>query len=218
MKIVKCTECGNPVRVLPKEERSGRGKFCSRNCYYIYKHKNRKITKKNCDFCGKSNVVSNWKIYTGKKFWFCDIKCYWLHYKLHPELYPNPRKMRQKLESHPIFTKELLEKEYLENGLKMDEIAQKYNSGYTRINYWITKYGIPKKTPFDYLPKTSLSAINKMVIRKRGNQCEICGWDKTRCDVHHKIAQKDSGTHSEENLIVVCPNCHRMISENKLKI
>lgn len=48
------------------------------------------------------------------------------------------------------------------------------------------------------------------VIRERGNKCEKCGWDKARCDVHHRVAKADGGLNTIENGIVLCPNCHRL--------
>lgn len=46
-------------------------------------------------------------------------------------------------------------------------------------------------------------------IRKFGNKCQKCGWDKARCDVHHKIEKSKGGLHTLENAEVLCPNCHR---------
>ena len=46
-------------------------------------------------------------------------------------------------------------------------------------------------------------------IRKYGNKCQVCGWDKARCDVHHKHQKANGGLHTLENAIVICPNCHR---------
>jgi hypothetical protein len=53
----------------------------------------------------------------------------------------------------------------------------------------------------------------KAVIRKYGNKCQICNWDKAKCDAHHKIAKAKGGLHTIENGIVLCPNCHRLQHE-----
>jgi len=50
--------------------------------------------------------------------------------------------------------------------------------------------------------------------------CERCGFDIT-IDVHHIVLQSTGGTNEEDNLISLCPNCHRMahmglISDNEL--
>lgn len=40
-------------------------------------------------------------------------------------------------------------------------------------------------------------------------KCERCGWDKAYCDRHRKDPKKG---YTRENVIVLCPNCHRLQS------
>lgn len=42
--------------------------------------------------------------------------------------------------------------------------------------------------------------------------CESCGWDKARCDLHRHDPKLG---YSVENCMVLCPNCHRMVTEAK---
>jgi hypothetical protein len=56
----------------------------------------------------------------------------------------------------------------------------------------------------------------KAAIRKYGNKCQLCGWNKGRCDVHHRILKSQGGLHLLENAIVVCPNCHRVEHEKRV--
>jgi DNA-directed RNA polymerase subunit RPC12/RpoP len=66
------------------------------------------------------------------------------------------------------------------------------------------------KTLFDLSTRT----IGKII--KRGNvKCMMCNWDKTSLDIHHIIPKKDKGTNEDDNLICLCPNCHRMAHERK---
>jgi hypothetical protein len=44
--------------------------------------------------------------------------------------------------------------------------------------------------------------------------CEICNWNKTTRDLHHILEISKGGKNELENLICVCPNCHRMIHNN----
>lgn len=53
----------------------------------------------------------------------------------------------------------------------------------------------------------------KAVIRHYGNQCERCGWNEARCDAHHRQLKSKGGSHTVENGIVLCPNCHRVEHE-----
>jgi len=50
----------------------------------------------------------------------------------------------------------------------------------------------------------------KACIKYYGNKCKRCGWDKARCDVHHKQLKSEGGEHTIENGMVLCPNCHRI--------
>ena len=56
----------------------------------------------------------------------------------------------------------------------------------------------------------------KAAIRHYGNLCERCGWNKTRCDVHHRAPKAKGGLHTIDNAVVLCPNCHRLEHEGPL--
>jgi len=45
-----------------------------------------------------------------------------------------------------------------------------------------------------------------------GKECTICGWGKATCDLHH--IRKGN---TLRDIIVLCPNCHRMAEEGKIK-
>lgn len=57
----------------------------------------------------------------------------------------------------------------------------------------------------------SLQSIYKILNRK---SCEICKWSETICDLHHIIEVSEGGKNELQNMIVVCPNHHRMIHKN----
>jgi hypothetical protein len=40
--------------------------------------------------------------------------------------------------------------------------------------------------------------------------CSICGWDKAHCDMHRIINGKDGGKYEKGNIVILCPNCHRI--------
>lgn len=49
----------------------------------------------------------------------------------------------------------------------------------------------------------------------QNKKCEACGWDKAPCDRHRKNARAG---YYRENVMVLCPNCHRLESMGLLKI
>ena len=54
----------------------------------------------------------------------------------------------------------------------------------------------------------SSRTIGKML--KRANRgCELCDWRVASCDIHHIVERKDGGSNDLNNLIILCPNCHR---------
>jgi hypothetical protein len=56
---------------------------------------------------------------------------------------------------------------------------------------------------------------SKAVIRVNGSACQICGWNKAKCDVHHRIPRFAGGQNTLGNGIVLCPNCHRETHEKE---
>lgn len=70
---------------------------------------------------------------------------------------------------------------------------------------------------------TSITDLSKRTISKilkRANkECTLCGWNESTCDIHHIIPKSQGGTNEHNNLIIVCPNCHRIIhTTNKYTI
>ena len=60
-------------------------------------------------------------------------------------------------------------------------------------------------------------AWSKAVIKHYGNRCELCGWDKARCDAHHRHHKARGGINTIANGIVLCPNCHRIRHEQEAR-
>lgn len=53
------------------------------------------------------------------------------------------------------------------------------------------------------------------ILKRSEIGCAICGWNESTCDIHHIIQRKDGGSDKNDNLIIVCPNHHRIIHTNK---
>ncbi len=65
----------------------------------------------------------------------------------------------------------------------------------------------------DWSDYTRVRYIKKHLIEKRGNKCEKCGLDLWQdknipLEVHHKDG--DRTNNSEDNLILLCCNCHAL--------
>lgn len=71
-------------------------------------------------------------------------------------------------------------------------------------------------------PPAPESLRSDLYFERAGGQCEWCGEDIDSHDTHHIKPRAEGGPNEPENLIVLCPNCHRkadngMISRSKLR-
>ena len=58
----------------------------------------------------------------------------------------------------------------------------------------------------------SSKLFRKIFIEKKGNKCALCEYSvKEVLNIHHIIERKNGGSNEENNLIVLCPNCHAEI-------
>lgn len=98
---------------------------------------------------------------------------------------------------------------------------QKVKISKTMKKVWEAR-NVEKPEQIKMRPKKSILDLSKRTISKilkRANQgCMICGWNESTCDIHHIIPKKHGGTDENENLIVICPNCHRKVHTHKLEL
>lgn len=208
----RCLQCGKIITGRIRKYDKSRGKYCSRECFY--KSQRAKMETLKCDNCGKTFQREMWKVKAmPTKKHFCSRKCYLDYRKKGTGVYHRENATTWVA---PELKGELLKKEY-ESGLRIREIATKYKVSYTIVNARMKKAGI-KTDNQRYFTQNSYSAVRDKIKRERGDKCEICGWDKGSCDIHHRRQRVNGGNDDESNLIIVCPNCHRLIHENKLKV
>ena len=59
--------------------------------------------------------------------------------------------------------------------------------------------------------------VREYVIYRDHHTCQICGKKHIVLEVHH-IIPRPYGSNSPENLITLCPDCHRKVHEGKIKL
>ncbi len=42
--------------------------------------------------------------------------------------------------------------------------------------------------------------------------CARCGWNESLCDKHRFVPGSEGGTYREDNVVPLCPNCHRLVT------
>ena len=72
------------------------------------------------------------------------------------------------------------------------------------------------------LMELSKRTISKILKRAdKGCSVPTCNWKEGACDTHHIIPRKKgkkNGTNKDSNIVILCPNHHRLAGENKLSI
>ena len=58
--------------------------------------------------------------------------------------------------------------------------------------------------------------IRRKVLIEAGHRCAIPHCSHTDVDLHHIIPWEQCKAHSPENLIALCPNCHRLAEQGKI--
>ena len=134
--------------------------------------------------------------------------------------HPDLQKGYHKLEKlpHPVVDdfirencKKLIDKEIVK------ELKDKKIKGVTEwtVKYRRRKLGI-KKYLYGEVQKHK-AWIRMQAIKKYGNKCELCGY-RLVIDSHHILPKNKGGAHDVSNLMVLCPNCHALISRGYLLI
>lgn len=57
--------------------------------------------------------------------------------------------------------------------------------------------------------RTDRKGLREELEKEFNGSCQVCRW-KGPCDLHRKIPGKDGGKYTKENVMFICPNCHRL--------
>jgi len=86
--------------------------------------------------------------------------------------------------------------------------------GITGVTVWNVKYRRRKLGVKKYLYgeiQKHKAWVRAQAIKKYGNSCELCGYNMA-VDTHHIVPKHNGGPHEINNLMVICPNCHALIT------
>lgn len=92
--------------------------------------------------------------------------------------------------------------------------------GYRNITTWNVRYRRRKIGIKKYAygkDKKYKEWVRLRAVEQFGDSCELCGFNQV-VDVHHLKPRSEGGGSELSNLMVVCPNCHAMITRGKLYI
>lgn len=187
-----CQRCGNLFSVSP---RSAKQRFCSRGCF-------RNKVKMECQFCGASFEVNQWRAKNGKGK-FCSFRC---------RCSSSENRISVQCENCgiPFFKKE---------------------SQFSRTSSGLHFCCHPCSFSFHRDSKHPMFAGGlsygfewkeiRVRIRARDKVCQVCGktpkQNNRNLDVHHKIPFQIFGykyrrfAHADINLVALCRSCHKSI-------
>lgn len=101
-----------------------------------------------------------------------------------------------------------------------DIVVELKKKGFKNANQWLIRYRRRKLGIKKYLygeTKKYKAWIRMQAIKKYGNKCELCGF-RLAVDTHHILPKNKGGLHEINNLMVICPNCHALISRGYLNL
>lgn len=62
------------------------------------------------------------------------------------------------------------------------------------------------------------ATFRKAIRTKFLDRCAVCGWDEGPNDVAHILARKDGGADTLENVLMLCPNHHRLFDTGRITV
>lgn len=120
--------------------------------------------------------------------------------------------LKQKYQSDPSYrikVSESLKKYYKENpdkimkGEKRSKLIAKSTKG---------KYNKNPKNILELSKRTVRKILSRIKIG-----CSKCKWNEDVCDIHHIQGRKIPNADAHSNLCYLCPNCHRLAHNGKIK-
>lgn len=92
--------------------------------------------------------------------------------------------------------------------------------GYASINadnvkYRRRKLGV-KKYEYGEVKKHK-AWIRAQALKRYGDACELCTYSLA-VETHHVVPRHQGGAHEVENLMVMCPNCHALVTRRMITI
>lgn len=179
-----------------------RAVFCSQTCYHQYRkkpndryHKVQYVTLI-CDYCGKEFLRRNYEVGRASKN-FCSKSCAGKGSSV-----ANLHVVRQPAQE---LTCEYCGKTYKR---KVSRLRTSRFCSRECVSAYRSREWHDEKNP-NFRHGMNQTSAKRIALAFYEPRCAICGWD-TIIDIHHIIKKARGGTNDVANLIVLCPNHHKM--------
>lgn len=190
----QCAQCGKAFLVPVKriaDSKSGL-LFCSPKCSGAYQSAQKSVPNAQCRTCGKVFHRSPANFRESNTHAYCSKECY-----------TEARKAGMAEVRRPLHT---------EHHRSCRHCGKSFTLKHSTRNYYQRQYCSDE---CERLSRKSTGVFARYFeTRKRGGNCEICGiYEPDILEVHHKDRSRDNNR--PENLLLICPNCHRRIHRSQ---
>lgn len=129
--------------------------------------------------------------------------------------YPEPKKdAYQSLEKLPHKFVDDFILQNCQNTLDKEIAKRLQKLGHKNATFWNIRYRRRKLGVKKYLygeVKKHKAWVRSQAINKYGDKCELCTYS-LMVDAHHITPKYKGGLHEVDNLMVLCPNCHALVT------
>lgn len=181
-------------------------KFCSKKCVGDSRSKSIKV---NCFVCNKDIIIKQSRIKNSKSgLFFCSNYCRTKEQKIGGSIAPDhfgTSKLQSEKYCRHCNNELVRSKSYCSRMCKIDHEYEEY------IKAWksgLRTGGQPKR-------KIISQYVVKYIKEKYNNRCSLCGWNAINpitgnVPVEIEHIDGDATNNREENLLLLCPNCHSL--------
>ncbi|RPH74554.1 HNH endonuclease [bacterium] len=232
--VLVCLECGKEFRVSPV--RSKTAKYCSKECADVHRHDTttgEKVECK-CQRCGKT--FYDHPCHSGRRK-YCSYECAKLSavkeetrvcaYCGDPFVV-NPsssniccswecRVARSNSEDWP--TRNRILRQCVQCGKefwKCPSAIKRWNGGgkFCCRKCKIDSQKLDVTSPASFYATGPWLQARKRIVARDNHTCQKCGFNGKRLHVHHVEFKRNGGTETDDNLVTLCPHCHRIEHQN----
>lgn len=184
-----CEECGKKFETRKNHPK----RYCSPECRRKgFRRKRFKGISKTCPVCGRTFKVQ----FSKQRIKFCSRKCYNEYRRKELEKIPKLKQVKNcEICGKPFEYYPSVRKHARFCSLRCSRIGHSRDLAGRRMAPW--GHGVK-------------AMRNRLTLLIGGDKCFICGWSEAPNDVCHIVPVKDGGETRIDNMILLCPNHHRM--------
>ena len=104
--------------------------------------------------------------------------------------------------------------------LDRDIVEHLRKQGFSGAELWTVRYRRRRLNIRKYASgeeKKHKAWVRQQALKKYGHRCELCGYHLL-VETHHIVPKYQGGLHEVENLMIVCSNCHTLLTRKSVTL